>query len=77
MNTPSKNKVAHWVTALCLGLVPMQNQAAEFVEISAEIETFGYRLGDTNNIAQTKPKLVKMKCITGSTAYRNHALQRL
>ena len=69
MNTPSKNRVAHWVTALCLGLVPMQNQAAEFVELSAEIETFGYRLGDTNNIVKTKPRMAKVKCITGSTGW--------
>ncbi len=65
----SPRHAAHWVTALCLGLVPMQNQAAEFVELSAEIETFAYRLGDTNGIAKAKPKLVKVKCITGSTGW--------
>ena len=69
MNTPSKNKLAKWVTALCLGLVPIQNQAAEFVEVSAEIETFGYRLGDTNSIAEAKPQTVNVKCITGSTEW--------
>ena len=69
MSTPSTHEIAHWVSALCLGLVPWQSHAAEFVEISAEIETFGYRLGDTNNIAHAKPKLVKVKCITGSTGW--------
>jgi hypothetical protein len=69
MNTPSKNKVAHWMTALCLGLVPLQNEAAEFVELSAEIETYAYPLGDTNDIAKAKPKMMKVKCITGSTGW--------
>ena len=69
MNTPSKNKVAHWVTALCLGLVPMQNQAAEFVELSAEIETFAYPLRDTNEIARARPKLMNVKCVTGATGW--------
>jgi hypothetical protein len=69
MNTPSKNKVASWVTALCLGLVPVQSQAAEFVELSAEIETFAYQLKDTNGIAKAKPSLVHVKCITGSTGW--------
>src|SRR5688572_13133027 len=69
MNTPSKNNAGTWVAALCLGLVPIQNQAAEFVELSAEIETFAYRLRDTNNIAKAKPKMVKVKCITGSTGW--------
>jgi len=50
-------------------LLPIQNQAAQFVEISAEIETFGYRLGDTNSMAKAKPKLVKVGCITGSTEW--------
>ena len=69
MNTPSKNKVVKWVTALCLGLVPAQNQAAEFVELSAEIDTFGYRLGHTNYIPQAKRQLVNVKCITGPTGW--------
>ena len=66
MNTPLRTEVAKWVTALCLGLVPVQNQAAEFVEISAEIETFGYRLGDTESILEAKPKTVNVRCIAGS-----------
>ena len=69
MNKPSKNKAAKWVTTLCLVLLPIQNQAAQFVEISAEIETFGYRLGDINSIAKAKPKLVNVGCITGSSEW--------
>jgi len=69
MNTPSKNKVAKWVIALCLGLAPIQNQAAEFVEVAAEIETFGYRLGDTNSIPKARSQTVKVRCITGSTEW--------
>jgi hypothetical protein len=46
--------------------MPIEHQAAQFVEISAEIETFGYRLGDTNSIARAKPKTVHVVCVTGS-----------
>jgi hypothetical protein len=69
MNTPSKSKLAKWMTALCLGLVPIQNQAAEFVELLAEIETFGYRLGDSDSIAKAKPQTVNVRCIRGSTEW--------
>ena len=57
------------VAIFCLGILCLQSQAGEWVEISAEIETFGYRLGDTNNIAQARPKLVKVKCIMGPTGW--------
>lgn len=69
MKKPSKNEVAKWVATFCLGLLSIQNQAAEFVKISAEIETFGYRLGDTNSIAKAKPKLVNVVCIAGSNEW--------
>jgi hypothetical protein len=69
MNAPSKKRVAKWVTAFWLGLVPIQNQAAEFVELSAEIEAFGYRLGDSNSIAKAKPKTVNVRCMTGATEW--------
>jgi hypothetical protein len=69
MNKFSKNKAGNWVTTLCLLLLSIQNQAAQFVEISAEIETFGYRLGDTNSIAKANPKLVKVGCITRLTEW--------
>ena len=44
-------------------------QAAPFVEISAEIETFGYRLEDTNSIANAKPRTVRLVCVTGSNQW--------
>src|SRR5438093_5908890 len=69
MNKPSKNNIGKWGAALCLWLLCAQNQAAQFVEISAEIETFGYRLGDTNSMAKAKPKLVSVDCITGSSEW--------
>jgi hypothetical protein len=53
------------VSAFCLGLLSINNQAAEFVEISAEIESIGYRLHDTNSIATAKPKTTSVVCITG------------
>jgi hypothetical protein len=65
----SQNQASRWVAIFHLGFLPIQNQAAEFVELSAEIETFAYRLGDTNDIAQARPKLVKVRCITGSTGW--------
>src|SRR5688572_32116385 len=69
MNAPSKTKVAKCVTVFFLLLVPIPNHAAEFLEISAEIETFGYRLGDTESILEAKPKTVSVRCITGSTEW--------
>lgn len=58
------------LAALGLALfTPNSRAAAQFVELSAEIETFAYRLKDTNGIAKAKPKLVKVKCVTGSTGW--------
>jgi len=69
MHKPSKNKVAKWVATFCLAILSIQSQAAEFVEISAEIETLGYRLGDTNSIAKARPRTVNVVCITGSNKW--------
>jgi hypothetical protein len=66
MDKLSKNKVAKWIATFCLATLSVQSQAAEFVEISAEIETLGYRLGDANSIAKAKPRTVNVVCITGS-----------
>src|SRR6266542_3725934 len=40
MNRPSKIRVGKCVAAFCLGLFSIQIQAAPFVEISAEIESY-------------------------------------
>ncbi|MEY2408625.1 MAG: hypothetical protein QOF48_1295 [Verrucomicrobiota bacterium] len=69
MNILLKTKLTKWVAAICLALLPIQNQAADFVELSAEIESFGYRLGDTNWIATAKPTTMNVKCIAGSTEW--------
>jgi len=66
MNKSLRNQIRKWAVVLGLGLLPIDHQAAQFVEISAEIETFGYRLGDTNSIERAKPKTVSVVCITGS-----------
>src|SRR5258708_2721936 len=66
MKKPRKNEIAKWVVTFCLGLLSIQNQAAEFVEISAEIKTFGYRLDDTNSIVMAKPRTTSVVCITGT-----------
>lgn len=54
---------------LCLGFCPMQRLVAQFVEISAEIQTFGYGLGDTNSIASAKSRTVSVVCITGKNEW--------
>jgi len=69
MKSQFGNQSRNWVVMLCLGLFPMQHRAAQFVEISAEIETFGYRLGDTNSIAKAKPRTVSVVCITASNEW--------
>jgi hypothetical protein len=60
-----KSAVIGSLAALCFGLLPIPLQAADFVEISAEIESFGYRLQDTNSINRAKPKTTRVVCITG------------
>jgi hypothetical protein len=62
-------KASKRVATFCLALPFLQSPAAEFVDISAEIETFGYRLGDTNSIANAKPRTVKVVCITGASRW--------
>jgi len=55
--------VCFWLLlSICCG-------AAEFFELSAEIETFAYELGDTNAIANARPKLISVKCVTGATGW--------
>jgi hypothetical protein len=66
MKKSFRHQIRKWVVVLGLGLLPIDHQAAQFVEISAEIETFGYRLGDTHSIERAKPKTVSVVCITGS-----------
>src|SRR5438552_432576 len=61
-----KNEIGKWwLATVCLGFLPIQNHAAQYVEISVEIETFGYRLTDTNSIARAKQQTVHVICITG------------
>jgi len=59
------NQVRRSVLLLCL-LLPLHRVAAQFVELSAEIENFGYRLEDTNSIAKAKPRTVHVVCIASS-----------
>ena len=65
MMKPFKIQNAKWVTTFCLGLFSTQNHAAQYVELSAEIDTFGYRLADTNSMARATPKTVHVVCIAG------------
>ena len=66
---PFKNPIPKSVAVLCLGLMPAQHKAGQFVEISAEIETFGYRLGDTNSMAQAMPRTTSVVCISGTNEW--------
>jgi hypothetical protein len=68
-NRLSKGEFGKWVAAVCLGFLALQIHAAQFAEISAEIEVFGYRLGDTNSIAKAKPQTVNVVCITDSNQW--------
>ena len=62
-------KYKKWITALGLLLLSLQSQSAEFVEIFAEIETFGYRLEDTNSIAKAKASTLQVLCIAGTNQW--------
>ena len=68
---PLKTRIWKWVAVLGLPLFPIQPKAAatQFVEIAADIETYGYRLGDTNSIADAKPKTVSVVCILGTNQW--------
>jgi hypothetical protein len=64
-----KNETAGCVAVLCFGLLSSQNLAAQFVEISAEIETLHYRLDNTNSIARTRPKTIHVTCVAGASKW--------
>src|ERR1044071_5919724 len=65
----SKPPLAKLPAIAFLTLLSIRIQAAQFVEISAEIDTFGYRLNDTESITSAKPKTIHVTCITGSTEW--------
>ncbi len=69
MNKRFKREIGKWAAASCLWLFSIQIQAAQFVEINCEIETYGYRLADTNSIARARPKTVHVVCITASSEW--------
>jgi hypothetical protein len=69
MRKPFRSQITQWVGAYWLGLVSLQSLAAQPVEISAEIETYSYRLGDTNSIARAKPKTVHVACVAGANEW--------
>ena len=65
----SQNRVFKWVVGFCLGFLAIQNLSGQFVEISAEIESFGYRLGETNAVAKGKRQTVNVVCVTGTNEW--------
>jgi hypothetical protein len=69
MRPPSCNKTAPCVLALGLGVLSSQTPAAQFVEISAEIESFGYRLKDIHSIEKAAPNIVHVRCVAGTNRW--------
>jgi hypothetical protein len=69
MRKTLNNEIAGCVVVLCLALFSSLSHAAPFVEISAEIETYGYQLEDTNSIARAKQKTVHVTCVTGASEW--------
>src|SRR5215475_5700820 len=70
MRSVCPGRVFRFVGILCLSLLPSRQQAAEFVEISLEIETLGYRLQDTESSTQAKPRVTSVVCIAGTNEWR-------
>jgi hypothetical protein len=60
-----QGQVATRAAILCLALLALPSPAAEFVEIAAEIDTWGYALGDAKRIVNPKPRTLNVICITG------------
>ena len=48
----------------------LQGGAAQFVEISAEIETFHWSAEETNGAARAKPRIVSVLCVVGTNQWR-------
>lgn len=67
MNNPVINR---FVAAVMVGLFTVQPGAAQFLEIIAEIETYGYRLDDPDSSARAKPKTFSVRCVTGKGQWR-------
>lgn len=54
---------------LCLA-ASAQTATGQFLEISAAIELTSYRSGQTDGEANAKPRLVSLRCITGTNLWR-------
>jgi len=63
------NEIAGGVVVLCFGFLLSQSHAAQFVEISAEIDTHRYWLDNTNSIARAKPKAIHVTCVVGASKW--------
>jgi hypothetical protein len=69
MCKPFKNKLTTCVAASCFALLPLGKPAAQFVEITAEIQTHAYRLNDTNSSSAAKPRTVHVRCVVGANQW--------
>src|SRR5437016_6098599 len=67
--SPLIDRARRCALLLCL-VLPVHHGAAQFVEISAEIELINYRSGQTNAEATAKPRIISVVCITGTNDWR-------
>jgi hypothetical protein len=69
MKRPLVNRMQIIALLLCL-LFQVRDGAAQFVEISAQIELTSYRSGQTNAEAGAKPRTISVTCIIGTNEWR-------
>jgi hypothetical protein len=69
MRQSAINQVRKCLLLLCL-LASAQRGAAQFVEISADIELISYPTGQTNAEASSTPRIISLVCITGTNDWR-------
>ena|SRR2546426_12661266 len=72
MNNSLVKEPRKWAVAICLWLLPpLLCGAAQFVEISAEIELITYRAGETNDAASAnRTRTISLVCTTGTNECR-------
>jgi len=64
------NQTSKWITTACFALFAIQSIGAEFVEITAELESIGWSGSATDSPADAKPKTVSLVCTVGAHEWR-------
>ncbi len=70
MKTPFLNQAPKWAALICVWLLPNQHAAAQWVEISADIEITSYRGGDAKAAANAIPRTISEVCTVGANEWR-------